>query len=119
MNNLALSVNNLSFRYPRQEKDCVHGLSFEIFVGERFGLFGPNGAGKTTLMSLMVGLQKVKDGTIHVLDKDIRTDHNAIKHFIGYVPQDFAFYPELSPVENLDFFGAWSGLDKQTVKSLM
>lgn len=116
MNNLALSVNNLSFRYPRQEKDCVHGLSFEIFVGERFGLFGPNGAGKTTLMSLMVGLQKVKDGTIHVLDKDIRTDHNAIKHFIGYVPQDFAFYPELSPVENLDFFGAWSGLDKQTVK---
>jgi len=116
MNNLALSVNNLSFRYPGQSKDCVHDLSFEIFVGERFGLFGPNGAGKTTLMSLMVGLQKVKNGSIQLLDKDIRKDSKEIKHFIGYVPQDFAFYPELSPVENLDFFGAWSGLDKRTVK---
>ncbi|MDB5256506.1 MAG: transporter ATP-binding protein [Chitinophagaceae bacterium] len=116
MNNLALSVNNLSFRYPGQAKDCVHDLSFEIFIGERFGLFGPNGAGKTTLMSLMVGLQKVKQGHIQLLGKDIRKDSAAIKHFIGYVPQDFAFYPELSPVENLDFFGAWSGLDKRTVK---
>ncbi|HSZ73038.1 MAG TPA: ABC transporter ATP-binding protein [Cytophagaceae bacterium] len=116
MSNLALSVNNLSFRYAGQSKDCIHDLSFEIFVGERFGLFGPNGAGKTTLMSLMVGLQKLTEGSIHLLDKDIRKDHTAIKRFIGYVPQDFAFYSELSPAENLDFFGAWSGLDKHTVK---
>ena len=60
----AISIQNLSFRYAGQAKDCLSGINLEIPKGESFGLFGPNGAGKTTLMSLMTGLIPFSKGEI-------------------------------------------------------
>jgi ABC-2 type transport system ATP-binding protein len=91
-------------------------LNLKIAKGQRFGLFGPNGAGKTTLISIMTGLIAADEGHIKLLGLDISKQNKEVNKLFGFVPQDFSFYQELSPVENLEFFGAWSGLDKPTVK---
>src|ERR1700712_2396739 len=113
---LAIDIADIGFRYPGNPDVSFSKLNLKIAKGERFGLFGPNGAGKTTLISLMTGLITADEGHIKLLGKEVGKHNNAVNKLFGFVPQDFSFYQELSPVENLEFFGAWSGLDKQTVK---
>jgi ABC-2 type transport system ATP-binding protein len=113
---LAIDVENVSFRYPGSSKNLFSKLNLKVVKGERFGLFGPNGAGKTTLISLMTGLLSTEEGHIKLLGHVIDTHDKGVNKLFGFVPQDLSFYQELSPVENMEFFGAWSGLDKQTIK---
>ena len=101
---LAVEITGLGFSHPGKSALLFSGLQLEIVQGERFGLFGPNGAGKTTLMNLMTGLFSPQQGNIRVNGR------------FGFVPQDFSLYEELSPVQNLAFFGAWSGLRKQAIE---
>jgi ABC-2 type transport system ATP-binding protein len=98
MKSLAVNIRHLSFSYPQASLPFFSGFDLEIAEGQRFGLFGPNGAGKTTLMNLMTG------------DK-------SINRLFGFIPQDLSFYQELTPVENLEFFGAWSGLSRREIKN--
>jgi ABC-2 type transport system ATP-binding protein len=114
---LAVNIENLGFHYPGNVGVTFSGLNLKVKKGERFGLFGPNGAGKTTLLSLMTGLLKADQGTIQLLGLDVSKHSNAVNRSFGFVPQDFSFYQELSPVENLEFFGAWAGLNKSQIKS--
>ncbi|MGC4038899.1 MAG: ABC transporter ATP-binding protein [Chitinophagaceae bacterium] len=114
---LAVSINDLSFGYKGQAKQNFSHLNLSIPTGERFGIFGPNGAGKTTLMNLMTGLLNYNEGSVKIFDKEISQHKKAVNKISGFVPQDFSFYNELSPVENLEFFGAWSGLNKQQIES--
>ncbi|MFA6085025.1 ABC transporter ATP-binding protein [Mucilaginibacter sp.] len=114
---LAIDVENIGFRYPGNGEMSFSQLNLKIARGVRFGLFGPNGAGKTTLISLMTGLLSADEGHIKLLGQEIVKHKSGINKLFGFVPQDFSFYHELSPVENLEFFGAWSGLDKQTIKT--
>ena len=116
MSNAAVSIQDLSFRHPGQSANCFSNLSLKIEPGERFGLFGPNGAGKTTLMNCMCGLLSYQNGSIRIFGHEVKNERKAINKLFGFVPQDFSFYQELSPLENLAFFGAWAGLDKQQVK---
>ncbi len=116
MDSFAVKVEHLNFRYPGQKHLCLNNLNFTVAKGERLGLFGPNGAGKTTLMSLMTGLLPYQEGSIRLFGQDVNGPKNKINSLFGFVPQDFSFYQELSPVENLDFFGAWAGLNKTTIK---
>lgn len=115
MDALAVSVRNLDFHYPGSEVLLYHNLDMDIKAGERFGLFGPNGAGKTTLMSLMTGLMEPDKGTVTILGKELNGKDKEVNKLFGFVPQDFSFYHELSPVENLEFFGAWAGLTKAQI----
>jgi ABC-2 type transport system ATP-binding protein len=119
MNTLAVHIENLSFRYPGQNHPLFNQFNLDIGSGERFGLFGPNGAGKTTLMHLMTGLLPYMSGEISLLGKKVRPHDKTINPLFGFVPQDFSFYQELSPVENLEFFGAWSGLSKSAIRKRM
>jgi ABC-2 type transport system ATP-binding protein len=64
----------------------------------------------------MTGLLKPKSGKIHLFGENVSTEKNA-KRLMGYVPQDFAFYSELTPKENLQFFGSWYGLNRAEIKS--
>lgn len=116
MDSAAIDIQALSFSYKKPAHTCFENLNLKIVQGERFGLFGPNGAGKTTLMSCMTGLLSYQEGAIYLLGNEIKKKSNLIKTLIGYVPQDFAFYQELSPLQNLEFFGALSGMDKQSIK---
>lgn len=110
MSKLAVSVQNVSYYYPGQDKLCLQDVNLDINAGERFGLFGPNGAGKTTLLSLITGLFKLQTGKISLLGLPIGEDRE-INSLFGYVPQEFSFYEELTAKENLEFFGTLSGLD--------
>ncbi len=114
MNDVAVSIQNLGFRYPGQDAACLNNLELEVAAGTRFGLFGPNGAGKTTLMNCMTGLLSYQQGSIRLFGNEVISNGKKINSLFGFVPQDFSFYNELTPTENLMFFGAWSGLDKNT-----
>ncbi|WP_157544034.1 ABC transporter ATP-binding protein [Mucilaginibacter paludis] len=117
MDPLAIKIQDMSFKYDGDTSISYTHFNLTIAKGERFGLFGPNGAGKTTLMNLMTGLLPFNEGSIEVLGQQIKGNHKQISKLFGFIPQDFSFYQELSPAENLQFFGAWSGLNKQQIKS--
>lgn len=113
MTPLAVRIQNLGFTYPGQSNLCFSHLNLEVEAGARFGLFGPNGAGKTTLMNCMTGLLLFKEGRIELLGNEVSPQNKNIRKLFGFVPQDYAFYQELSPAENLEYFGALSGLTKK------
>lgn len=116
MNNLALHIENLSFTYPRQTTSCLSEINLKIVEGEKFGLLGPNGAGKTTLMNIITGLLPFQNGSIKLFGNEIKNKNKSLNKLFGFVPQDFSFYQELSPKENLEFFGAWAGLSHTEIK---
>lgn len=110
----AINISHLSFKYKEQDH-LFSDLSLTVEAGDRFGLFGPNGAGKTTLMSLITGLHPFNEGSIELFGNSIQAKNKEIKSLFGFVPQDFSFYEELTPTENLEFFGAWYGLSKPEI----
>ena len=114
-NRPALRIAELSFGYAGQDP-LLRDFGLEVPEGSRFGLFGPNGAGKTTLMYLMTGLLTPSGGSIELFGRPLRPGDRNANSMFGFVPQDFAFYEDLSPVENLEFFGAWSGLGRSTIR---
>jgi ABC-2 type transport system ATP-binding protein len=90
--------------------DSVTGV---IRAGEITGLVGPDGAGKSTLIRLMTGLLLPEEGTIHVLGFDTRRDGASIHAAMGYMPQRFGLYEDLSVQENLDLYADLRGLPRQ------
>jgi ABC-2 type transport system ATP-binding protein len=103
-----LNVVNLSKRYGSRQ--AVAALNFHIYQGEIFGLLGPNGAGKTTTIGMLTGLVDPSGGQVIIDGLDLRQNPLKAKAKIGFVPQDFAFYPTLSARDNLIFFGRIYGL---------
>jgi ABC-2 type transport system ATP-binding protein len=116
LNSQAIEIKGLSFSYPEEATPVLHTFDLEIRNGERFGLFGPNGAGKTTLLSCMTGLLGYKQGSIRIFGEELQAQPQKIKQVIGFVPQDFAFYHELTVIENLNFFGALYGIESPVLK---
>ena len=116
MKPFAVNIQDLSFGYPGQSSTIFSNFNLKIAEGERFGLFGPNGSGKTTLINLITGVLSFRDGSIKLLGKEIKKRDKSINKLFGYVSQDLSYYQELSPAENLEFFGAWSGLSMQEIK---
>lgn len=111
-----IEVQNLSKRYPGASEDSLKGISFDVLEGEKLGVFGPNGAGKTTLMSLMCGILSPNTGEVRFRQNGQPVSLKSMRFRMGYVPQDFAFYPELTPMQNLMYFGALYGIDTQELK---
>ncbi|MDK9700320.1 MAG: ABC transporter ATP-binding protein [bacterium] len=100
--NIAIELQQLSYRYRNAATNAIDGVTLEIPVGCCFGLLGPNGAGKTTLMRLLCGSLTPTSGTIHYATES----HERI----GVVPQEIALYEELSAIENLRFWGRLQGV---------
>ncbi len=113
---LPINIQNISFTYKGNLAPAVSGINLEVQPGDRFGIFGPNGAGKTTLMNLMTGLLTYQSGSLQMFGLEIRQHSKETRKLFGFVPQDFSFYQELSPVENMEFFGAWAGLTKTRIR---
>ncbi|MDB5896799.1 MAG: transporter ATP-binding protein [Ramlibacter sp.] len=95
---LAVSATGLVYRYPGQETPALRGMDLRLQRGQAVGLLGPNGSGKSTLISLLAGLRQPQQGRIEVAASDRRR--------VAWVPQETAFYPDLTCRENLAFFAA-------------
>ncbi|MFQ6039013.1 MAG: ABC transporter ATP-binding protein, partial [Candidatus Aminicenantales bacterium] len=95
---------------------AVDDISFTVREGEIFGFLGPNGAGKTTTISMISGLLKPDSGRIVINSLDIEDHLTAIKKIMGVVPQEMAFYEELSARENLMFWGRLHGVRRKTLE---
>lgn len=98
----AVRTENLSKAFDQIQ--AIQKISLDINRGELIGLIGPDGAGKTTLLRLLVGLLKPTSGQIWIFDTDVFKDHQNIKDIIGYMPQHFSLYGDLSVSENMRFF---------------
>ena len=115
-----IQIQSLSHHYPKAETAALDNVSFDIADGECLGLLGHNGAGKTTLMSLLAGLQEVRQGEILFDGKPLRLLSRSKRQKIGLVPQDFAFYPQLSVWDNLLFFASlYKVRDKGRLNALL
>jgi ABC-2 type transport system ATP-binding protein len=99
-----IEFNNLTKRF--KTRIAVNDLDFNIESGEIFGLVGPNGAGKTTTMRMLVTLLKPDHGEIFVSGHSIRNKPGEVRRQIGFMPDSFGVYGDMTVQEYLDFFGA-------------
>lgn len=92
------------------EKKALNGVSLQIGPG-MFGLLGRNGAGKTTLMRILSSLLRPSGGTVTICGVPAGGSHaGEIRKLVGYLPQDFSIYPNMTVYQAMDYLGTLSGL---------
>ena len=109
-----LVITNISKRY----KGNIWGLrEFSLSLGPGVvGLLGPNGAGKSTLMRILATIARPTGGTVTWDGTDIARAPDGLRSVLGYLPQDFGVYPNLTPLEFLEYLAAAKGLDAPTAR---
>ena len=108
---MKLSIDRLSKQY--KNKIAVDRVSFSLTEGVT-GLLGANGAGKTTLMRMMTGILAPTSGEITADGIAVQTEE--YRSLLGYLPQDFGYYPEFTAKEFVRYIAALKGIDKNTAK---
>jgi len=115
---MSLVIKNLSKTYTNKVK-ALDNLSLEIGQG-MFGLLGPNGAGKSTLMRTIATLQTPDTGSIEFNDIDVIEDKISLRKTLGYLPQSFGVYPNMSAEKLLNYFAKLKGIsNKEERKKLI
>ena len=111
---MKLSVTHLSKQYRRD----FWGLrDFDLELGPGvIGLLGPNGAGKSTLMRMLATITRPTEGTIQWNGIDILKSPDTLRAVLGYLPQDFGIYPNLTGVEFLEYMAAIKGMDAKSAR---
>lgn len=106
---MELKIDNLTKQYGN--KTAIDQVSFSLTPGVT-GFLGANGAGKSTLMRMVCGVMKPTSGSITLDQYDVT--EKEYRNLIGYLPQDFGYYPEFTGMEFLLYVAALKGLDRQT-----
>ena len=109
-----MSIQNVSKQYNKKNWG-LRDFTLEIGPGV-LGLLGPNGAGKSTLMRILATITKATSGSVTWNGADIARSPNQLRAVLGYLPQDFGVYPNLTAVEFLQYMAAIKGLDAKTAK---
>src|SRR5512136_528846 len=104
---LIIETNNLSKAYKGVQ--ALQDFNLKLAPGI-LGLLGPNGAGKSTLMRMLATITKPTQGTILWNDQDVVKDPEPLRSVLGYLPQDFGVYPNLSAQEFLEYMAAIKGM---------
>ena len=112
----AVVVRNLSKSFGKgaARRDALKNISLQLPVGSMTALIGPDGAGKTTLLRLLAGILTPVTGEIYVLDHPLPKEALALQSQIGYMPQRFGLYEDLTVEENLTLFADLHGIPHET-----
>ena len=105
---MQLEINHLS-KFYRGGVTALKDFSLELRPGV-LGLLGPNGAGKSTLKNILATVTRPSQGLVRWNGVDISQQPNALRAVLGYLPQDFGIYPNLNPVEFLEYLAAVKGI---------
>lgn len=109
---MELKINNISKTYGNGLK-ALDNVNLTIGKG-MFGLLGPNGAGKSSLMRTIAGLQAPDTGEIFLGDLNALTQKEELRKVLGYLPQDFGFYPKVNAIELLNHFAILKGISNKS-----
>jgi ABC-2 type transport system ATP-binding protein len=107
----AIKTDNLTKRFGTLT--AVDGLNLSVARGELFGLVGSDGAGKTTAMRMLVGIMDPSAGEAWVMGRQTLREAEALKDDIGYMSQRFGLYPDLTVMENINFYADIYGLSSR------
>lgn len=102
-----------NFSFEKTAIQAIQNLNLSLKKGDVTGLLGPDGAGKSTLMRLATGLLLPDEGKVLIFDMDTRKDATKIQSEIGYMPQRFGLYEDLTVQQNLDLYADLHGLSYQ------
>ncbi len=121
MSEVIATVSNLTKKFDNNV--AIDNLSFKINKGDIIGLVGPDGAGKTTLIRLLIGLLIPTSGKIEILNLNATTQTDQLHQVIGYMPQKFGLYEDLTVLENLELYANLKDLNemekKESFKTLL
>ncbi len=106
---LLVDIANLHHAY--QKRIALNGVTFQVRRGAIHGFVGPNGAGKTTALKILATLLRPQRGRVHLFGLDVATQDRAVRRRIGFMPDHFSMYRQMTVFEYLDFFAAAYGLD--------
>lgn len=112
--NPAIATNQLTKRYPSQKetRPAVESVDLTISSGTLFGIVGPDGAGKTTLLRMLATVIEPTSGLASINGCDVVRQTEKVRSSIGYMPQVFSLYPDLTVIENLLFFADINGVPR-------
>lgn len=111
---LVIEAENLTKKFGAFT--AVDHINLRVKVGENFGLLGPNGAGKTTTIRMITGVIKPTEGSVRVFGIDVVRERDKAIRKIGYMPQRFSLYEDLTVEENLMLYGSLQGLRDQHLR---
>ena len=106
---MQMELQNLSMTYP-SGKQALHQINLALKAPSLIGLLGPNGAGKSTLMKLLVAALVPTQGRILIDGRPLEQEERQLKARLGYLPQDFGLFDELTVAQFLDYMAALKGL---------
>ncbi|NTV63150.1 MAG: ABC transporter ATP-binding protein [Oscillochloris sp.] len=98
---------------------AVAGLNLSVAQGQIYGLVGPDGAGKTTALRLLCGVLRPDSGQASVMGVDVARDPEGVRRRIGYMPQRFSLYGDLTVAENMRFFAEVYGVPRSAHAALI
>src|ERR1043166_515796 len=104
-----IEIRDLHHAYKNQQ--AVRGVSFTVDHGSIHGFVGPNGAGKTTTLKILATLLKPQRGRVRGFGLDVVADYKDVRRKIGFMPDHFSLYRQMTVQEYLDFFAAAYGMD--------
>lgn len=116
MNNYLPAINVKNLNKSFDKKNVVIDFSLKLAKGEICGFLGPNGSGKTTTLRMLCGLLKPDSGQGQCLGIDLLENAHEIKKQVGYMPQKFSLYDNLTVIENLEFISRLYSVKNKSAK---
>ena len=117
MNEELVVIRNITKRFDTNHPPALKNINATIAKGEILGLAGPDGAGKTTLIRMIAGLLKPSEGTITIDGFDTINNAEVISTLIGYMPQKFGLYEDLTVLQNLNLYADLKGVASEERKA--
>ncbi len=113
----AIQASKLTKRFSSSDNNCnevvaVDNLSFEVKAGEIFGLVGPDGAGKSTTLRMLSSIMSPTSGSGSIAGYDVIAQSTQVKEHLAYMSQKFGLYPDLTVMENINFYADLYGVSK-------